>query len=250
MVQVPNDASWVATGNNVVLSSEMARRVIPIRLDAKVEHPEERTGFRHPLPSWAIENRNDLVSACLSVVRSWIRAGMPEGAVTLGRFEEWASVMSGILDVAGQPDFLSNRASLRKGADSEHHDWSVLCSFWWDRFAGHPVTASDLFQVAREHGLLLGLWGGRTLLASQQRVGHSLQAHRDRVYGPYIIRTAGQDASTKSNAYRLECHAGEEPDPRNPRDSAWTNGLEPEVSGVSGVSLTPSPGEERVEVDL
>ncbi len=48
MVAVPNRATWVATGNNVTLSDELVRRVIPIRLDAGVERPEERKGFRKP----------------------------------------------------------------------------------------------------------------------------------------------------------------------------------------------------------
>ena len=36
IVDVPNDATWVATGNNVELSDEIARRTIPIRLDPGV----------------------------------------------------------------------------------------------------------------------------------------------------------------------------------------------------------------------
>ena len=72
MVRVSNDATWVATGNNLSLSDEMLRRVVPIRLDAAVERPEERTGFRHPLPRWAYEHRQDLVSACLSIIQAWV----------------------------------------------------------------------------------------------------------------------------------------------------------------------------------
>lgn len=44
---LPNRALWVATGNNLTFSKELARRVVWIRLDANVEHPETRTGFRH-----------------------------------------------------------------------------------------------------------------------------------------------------------------------------------------------------------
>lgn len=69
MVSVPNDATWVATGNNVELSDEVARRTIPVRLDPGVERPEYRTGFRHPeLLRWVAEQRAKLVSACLSLV--------------------------------------------------------------------------------------------------------------------------------------------------------------------------------------
>jgi hypothetical protein len=58
MVSVPNDATWVATGNNIRLSSEIARRVIPIRLEPQEERPEERAGFKHhPLLDWVRDHR-------------------------------------------------------------------------------------------------------------------------------------------------------------------------------------------------
>ena len=53
IVEAPNTTTWLATGNNVALSDEMARRIVPIRLDARVERPEERTGWHHdPLVRW------------------------------------------------------------------------------------------------------------------------------------------------------------------------------------------------------
>ena len=76
MVTLPNSAVWCATGNNIELSREIARRSIPIRLDARLERPEERSGFRHPLPSWAIESRASLVSACCGSPRT---LSQPEG---------------------------------------------------------------------------------------------------------------------------------------------------------------------------
>ena len=46
-VSVPNSCLWIATGNNLQLGSEIARRTVWIRLDPKVDRPWERTGFRH-----------------------------------------------------------------------------------------------------------------------------------------------------------------------------------------------------------
>jgi hypothetical protein len=102
MVDVPNDATWVATGNNVELSDEIARRAIPIRLDPGVERPEERTGFGHSeLLKWASEQRTTLVSACLSLICAWVAAGRPEGVTTLGSYESWARILGGVLGVSG-----------------------------------------------------------------------------------------------------------------------------------------------------
>jgi putative DNA primase/helicase len=45
MATLPVRAVWVATGNNITLSNEMARRAVRIRLDAKVDKPWTRSGF-------------------------------------------------------------------------------------------------------------------------------------------------------------------------------------------------------------
>ena len=205
MVVVPNTATWIATGNNVAFSDEMVRRTVHIRLDAGVERPEERTGFHHPdLMAWVRLNRTRLVSACLSLVQAWIDAGMPKGKGTLGRFERWVEVMGGILDVADVKGFLSNRESLYANADADSYEWSALGRAWWTQYGDRIITAKDLLGIAKDKNLLLDLWGGRSGLSGQQRMGHALGAHRDRVFRKYRIKRAGADSRTNSAAYRLE----------------------------------------------
>ncbi len=208
MVYIPNCATWLATGNNVEVSDEMARRIIPIRLDAQVERPEDRTGFRRELPGWAYENRPALVSACLSSVRAWIDAGQPQGAATLGRYESWAGVMGGLLDMAGYQGCLQNRARLHGAADTETQEWMAAVSLWWESYQDRAITASGLFELVKKHNLLLGVWGNRGKTGALQRIGHALNKKRDRVLGTYVIRSAGQDGVTRSAAYRLEFRVG------------------------------------------
>ncbi|MDQ3831199.1 MAG: hypothetical protein M3361_18250 [Candidatus Tectomicrobia bacterium] len=205
MVDVPNDATWVATGNNVTLSDEIARRTIPIRLDPGVERPEHRTGFSHPeLVKWAGEHRSTLVSACLSIVRAWLDAGRPEGQTTLGSYESWSRILGGILGVSGVSEFLDGLERLYSEADRETADWCALCESWWSTYASLPVTAKDVFEVAQARGLLLSVWGGRTTLAAQQRFGHALTSMRDRVFGRFRVCSAGRDSQTGNAAYRIE----------------------------------------------
>ena len=54
---------WVMTGNNVRLKGDLGRRVVPIDLDAKCEHPEDRKFDRPDLIDWAQANRPRLVVA-------------------------------------------------------------------------------------------------------------------------------------------------------------------------------------------
>jgi putative DNA primase/helicase len=210
MLSVNNDATWVATGNNVEVSDEMARRIMPIRLDAGLERPEVGRTFQHPdLLTFVRQNRTRLVSACLSLVRSWVEAGMSESTARVGSFESWAGVLGGILRHAGIPGLLEGRERFAAQADSETTEWTTLLSAWWATFGTRAVNASEVLNdVIRKQNLLMDVWAGRSSLAASQRIGRAISTRRDRVYGGYAIRGAGQDAATRNAAYRLERTTG------------------------------------------
>ena len=204
IAHVRNNATWIATGNNVDLSDEITRRTVLIRLDPGVERPENRRGFKHPfLRKWASGQRRQLVGACLSLIKAWVDSGMPKSDSTLGSFEDWVSVMGGVLEVAGVSGLLENRDQLMSASDRESQEWAAIVHRWREAHGGNAVTAKDLLKLAKEHDLLLDLWAGRSGVAGQQRFGHALRAHRDRVYGEWAIRQAGTDAYTRNNAWRL-----------------------------------------------
>ncbi|MDR4485126.1 MAG: DUF3854 domain-containing protein [Nitrospirales bacterium] len=243
MVRAPNNATWLATGNNVELSDELARRVVTIRLDSKMGKPEQRRGFRHPnLVEWVQDHRSKLVSACLSLIQTWIDAGKPPGVATLGRFEQWTQVLGGILQVCGIPGFLSDRQWVHTEADQDTRAWEDFCAAWYEQYGTLAVTAKDLFEVAKERSLLLTLWGGRSTLAAQQRLGHALADRRDRLFGQLYIRSADR-ASTGNKAYCLETHqespdktrrTPQTPKPHPSRAAQSANGTR--ISSVSSVS--------------
>ena len=55
-------ATWIATGNNIQVGGDMARRCFRIRLDAKSARPWKGRTFTHPnLLEWVRENRGRLV---------------------------------------------------------------------------------------------------------------------------------------------------------------------------------------------
>ena len=271
MANVPNLATWFATGNNVEMSDELNRRTVLIRLNAKMEAPEERTGFKHPLPAWAIQHRPELVSACLSIIQHWVNAGMPTSDATLGRFEDWAGVMGGVLGVMGVSGFLSNREQ-QKGRDPESQEWVALCEAWWDQYQGLPITAKDVFDIAKSQGLLLDLWAGRSELAAQQRMGHALTRRMDRIFGKYQLYSGGE-GPTHNRSYRLARAGGGNKTPQTPQtpqaehetsdfeggvlkdaDSKTPPETPPDLSvnsGVSGVSgvfkLPPAPDENPLD---
>ncbi len=90
---LPNRAVWTTTGNNLAFSRELARRVVWIRLDARMETPESRSGFRHPnLVAYVRGQRTELVHAALTLVRAWLAAGQPAGTQVMGSFEQCVAV--------------------------------------------------------------------------------------------------------------------------------------------------------------
>ena len=206
IIRVRNKATWMATGNNVVISDEMARRVVLSRLDAMMEHPETRTDFRHPhLAKWVRDNRPMLVSAALSIIKAWADVGMPMGTATLGKFEVWAGTMSGILDVAEVPGFLGNREMLVTESDQESQEWVAFCRAWWEKHRGLIVSGKDLLDVAKAADLHLDLWAGRAELKGQQRIAHAVLAKRSRVYGHFRIHSDPEHRMrNNSRAYFLE----------------------------------------------
>jgi hypothetical protein len=131
LATLPISNTWVATGNNVSVSDEIARRTLPIRLDPKVENPFERTGFKHhPLEQWMAENRADLVWSALTLVQAWVAQGMPEGSADLGKYARWAKVLSGILDAAGLPGLISNWHDWNGSRPSEDKDLMEVIALW------------------------------------------------------------------------------------------------------------------------
>ena len=204
VVRVPNDATWIATGNNVTLDDDMPRRIIPIRLDPQMERPETRAGFKHDdLRAWVKEHRAVLVSACLSIVEAWRAAGSPHGTERLGTYEAWCGVVGGILKVAGIGGLLEGRDYLHTDSNQEPEEWGAVLKALHLERGGLSFQARDLLTVAKKQTALMDYWGGASDLGGLQRIGRAMTKSRDRVFAGYRLQAAGSDGHTKSNTYRV-----------------------------------------------
>lgn len=203
LIDLPNRATWLGTGNNLQLSMEIARRCVRVRIDAKVDRPWQRTGFRHdPLKRWVREHRGELVHALLVLIQAWIAAGRPRGTRTLGSFDEWARTIGGILEHAQIPGFLADTEELYEAADTESQEWRELTAAWWARYGSLWVTAAELTTLALDAELLPSLLGGRDVHNQKLRVAKALSRSRDRHFGNLRI-VAGRDNHIKIARYRL-----------------------------------------------
>ena len=205
MVRLPIRCLWVATGNNPEFSNEMARRLVRIRLDARVDQPWRRSGFRHPnLMEWVRTNRARLVVACLTLCRAWVAAGMPRGKTIVGSFEGWAGVMGGVLTVAGVPGFLANVDEMLEAADAEGAIWRAFVGRWWESHRTGAVGVGDLYKIAllTEPPIPLGDGSERS---QKTRLGKALGRMRDRVFhvGPTALRIESAGVLHQAQRWQL-----------------------------------------------
>jgi hypothetical protein len=205
VVEAPNRAVWVATGNNITMSNEIARRVAWIRLTPAQERPWERAGFKHDsLVAWVQANRGRLVHACLTLAKAWLANGRPDGkAPRLGSFEGWASVVGGILAMADIPGFLTNHAELYEAADAEMAPWREFIAAWAEHYGTKTIRADELYTLINLRGLLPEELGDERTSdrAKKTKLGIGLRKYRDRVIAGYRIRAAGTQGRPM---YKLE----------------------------------------------
>jgi hypothetical protein len=121
VAEMPLRCVWVATGNNVVLLADTARRVAHIRIESKDENPEERQGFKYPdLRAHVRGNRGKLLSAGLTILRGYCLAGRPDMKLKpWGSFEDWSGLVRSAVVWCGIPDPGESRKELRKQSDQE-----------------------------------------------------------------------------------------------------------------------------------
>jgi hypothetical protein len=146
VVRLPQRATWCATGNNVQVSTEIARRCYKCRLDAKVEKPWEGREFSHPnLPAWTVEKRGAILSALLIIARNWFAVGKPEAQTPIiGMFEPWSSTLGGVLEAAGIHGFLGNLNELYEQSADLGGAWYAFLSAMHDLYGSTPRTTKEI----------------------------------------------------------------------------------------------------------
>jgi len=146
--EAPVYCMFFATGNNMRLIGDMARRVVPIDLDPKLEHPELRDDFTHPsLLTWIMKERPRLVTAALSILRGFIVEGCPnQGVKPIGSFEHWSQLVRNAVIWAGEPDPALGREGLEAASDENFERYATLIECWTACFPD-PERPRTLKQI-------------------------------------------------------------------------------------------------------
>jgi hypothetical protein len=142
---------WTATGNNVALRADTARRTCLIRLETAAEHPEDRSGFRvADIRGFVRQHRGRLLAAALTILRGYFAAGRPDqGLRPWGSFESWSGIVRSAVVWAGLPDPGGNRDELRESADSDSAALRAFLAALEDIDPErHGMKAAELLKIA------------------------------------------------------------------------------------------------------
>lgn len=150
--ELPMRTVWAATGNNLRFGSDLARRVLPIRLASTSANPEDRTDFTHPhLMQWVAENRPRLLVAALTIMRAYIVAGQPQqpGGVW-GSFDAWSTMVRGAIVWVGLADPLATRETARSDDASGGIVRGLISGLFEVDEHGKGLTAREIADILND----------------------------------------------------------------------------------------------------
>jgi len=145
-VSLPARVTWAATGNGLVVRGDQVRRTVMLCIDPGVERPEQRR-FKRDLAIWVPANRQRLLSAAMTILRAYRRAGCPgQDDVLLGRFEPWSRTVCGPIRWLGMPDPTASQVEL-VAEDPEMERLADVHSVLSEWFGEQPFSVADVGKV-------------------------------------------------------------------------------------------------------
>jgi hypothetical protein len=204
LISVTNRFTQVALGNNVEVWGDMKRRIVPSRLVPDTEHPEARTGFRHPdLEQWVRDHRGKLLAALLTIWRNWISKGRPEADAGMGSFERWSRTVGGALQAAGLEGFRSNTAGWLSDSDDDD-GWHDHLAQLRDRYSDAWFTVAEVADAVEASFLKrppLKRDPDKTLA---QLLGYGYRKIRERWHGDLrLIRSDSLDSASGGRTWSV-----------------------------------------------
>lgn len=206
MVSVSTAAQLMATGNGLAIVGDMKRRVMLVRLDAKIERPELREFATDPMER-AMSERGRYIHAALTIPLAYLAAGAPAVKVApFGSFSDWDRYVRRALVWLGFPDPLAAAEVLREH-DPDLEAARLLLSSWHDAFGARAVAATEVIRAALETTPMGGdhvrpdLREALQLVCFEKitarRLGNWLRVNRDRIVDGMRVSHCGEDAKNK-----------------------------------------------------
>jgi putative DNA primase/helicase len=129
-VKVVNNTCFFATGNNLTPIGALVGKTIESKLDANMEHPEEKEFKRDPLAD-LMADRGKYLTAAYTVLKAHACAGFPgtENLKPLASFGDWSRFVRGALVWLGMDDPVGSQKRMRQN-DPERAKLMALVVPW------------------------------------------------------------------------------------------------------------------------
>lgn len=148
-VTLPNDKLWIATGNNVTISNDMANRCLWTTIDADTPRPWERRGKEADILAYVSRMRGEILSAMLTLYRAWRDDGRP--MVKQDRFDpfgKYKQLMVSLLQWAefdGQ--FWSDETKVMDESEDDA-EWGQFMEAMWSLYGGDVIPVARVWDDA------------------------------------------------------------------------------------------------------
>lgn len=201
--ELPLYVVWFGTGNNIVLKGDAQRRVIPCRLETKVEKPEERpeSDYMYPnLLEHVRAHRPQLVCDALTILRAFTVAGSPQEPMpTIGSYEAWSHLIRQAVFWVTEVDPVATRERIR-AADPTLNTLSALLEGWAELPGGKTrITVTEALSILNnpdakdDFAVLRGAlmeWSRNDKLPGPGIIGNKLRVFRKRVLDSRMLDAA------------------------------------------------------------
>jgi hypothetical protein len=192
---IPMNATLFANGNNLVVASDLTRRVLLCSMDAGCERPELRE-FATDVLAYVRQHRSRLVVAALTVLRAWHVSGENFPLTTLGSFDDWTQRVRKPLVWLGHPDPCDTMATVRE-EDPDASQWRTVVSQWKQHLGtSSTFTVQEIIgraiNIVEFHTALRTVAGSKNgQLVDNARLGRWLKRVQGRIWDSASIQKTG-----------------------------------------------------------
>jgi hypothetical protein len=154
-IRAENSHIFCITANSPDVSRDLVTRSAVVNLYYEGDPSRRSFSIQDP-EGYAETHRLELLGELIGMVERWKAVGMPMSNAS-SRFNKrgWASIVGGILEANGEPDFLVNAGEAASLLDDTQREFTELIAV----LADHPQglwTAAELVELCNKHGLLTG----------------------------------------------------------------------------------------------